>query len=289
LIALMKDQVDALAARQIAARKLDSTLTIEEHRQVTQGIRDGSLRILYVAAERFQNERFREIIRNARISLFAVDEAHCVSEWGHNFRPDYLKLAEFAKAVHAERILALTATATPQVLIDICNSFAIAPECAVRTGFYRPNLTLLMSPVPAAERDAMLIQRLRDRPAGPTIVYVTLQRTTEEVAKKLTGAGFNAKPYHAGLDDITRTTVQEWFLESRTGIVVATIAFGMGVDKSDIRYIYHYNIPKSLENYAQEVGRSGRDGEPESSRRPWRSRRSRSASPPWAAGSSRGG
>ena len=262
LIALMKDQIDALEARQIAARRLDSTLTVEELRAVTQQVRDRSLRLLYVAPERFQNERFRETIRHIPISLFAVDEAHCVSEWGHNFRPDYLKLAEFAKTVHAERCLALTATATPKVLADICGVFGIAAECAVRTGFYRPNLTLLMSPVSSAERDALLLRRLRDRPAGPTIVYTTLQRTAEQVAKNLVAAGFEAKPYHAGLEDSTRAEIQDWFLASRSGIVVATIAFGMGVDKSNIRYIDHYNLPKSLENYAQEIGRSGRDGSP---------------------------
>ena len=261
LIALMKDQIDALSAKRIAARRLDSTLTLEQHNEVMRQVRDGSLRLLYVAPERFQNERFREAIRDVRVSMFAVDEAHCVSEWGHNFRSDYLKLAEFAKAVHAERVLALTATATPAVLTDICAAFGISSECAVRTGFYRPNLTLLMSPVSAAERDALLVQRLRERPAGPTILYTTLQRTAEQVAAKLVAADFDAKPYHAGLEDDTRSEVQDWFLQSQFGIVVATIAFGMGVDKSNIRYVYHYNLPKSLENYVQEIGRSGRDGE----------------------------
>jgi ATP-dependent DNA helicase RecQ len=260
LIALMKDQIDGLAAKGIAAQRLDSTLNADQHRAVMQSVRDRSLRLLYVAPERFQNERFREVIGHTPISLFAVDEAHCISEWGHNFRPDYLKLAESARAMRADRVLALTATATPQVLQDICAAFAIRAECAVRTGFYRPNLTILMSPVTAAERDGLLLQRLRDRPGGPTVVYVTLQRTAEQVAKRLSTAGWRAKPYHAGLVDDARAAVQDWFLESRSGIVVATIAFGMGVDKSDIRYVYHYNLPKSLENYAQETGRSGRDG-----------------------------
>ncbi|MGE3776786.1 MAG: RecQ family ATP-dependent DNA helicase, partial [Pirellulaceae bacterium] len=175
LIALMKDQIDALAARQIPAQRLDSTQSVQEHRDVMQQVRDGSLRLLYVAPERFQNERFREAIRHTRIALFAVDEAHCVSEWGHNFRPDYLKLAEFARAVQAERVLALTATATPQVLDDIRTAFGIAAECAERTGFYRPNLHLMVTPTTAGERDARLLERLRERPPGPTIVYTTLQ------------------------------------------------------------------------------------------------------------------
>lgn len=262
LIALMKDQIDALAARGIAARRLDSTLTADEYREVMQQVRAGDLRMLYVAPERFQNERFREAIQRMKVALFAVDEAHCISEWGHNFRPDYLKLVEFSRQCQAERVLALTATATPQVLADICKAFAISPECVVRTGFYRPNLTLLTTPLTASERDQQLLDRLRSRPAGPTIVYVTLQRTAEEVAARLMQAGFEARAYHAGLAAEDRAAVQDWFLASSTGIVVATIAFGMGVDKANIRYVYHYNLPKSLENFSQEVGRAGRDGAP---------------------------
>jgi ATP-dependent DNA helicase RecQ len=262
LIALMKDQIDALTARGIAARRLDSTLTAEAYGEVMQHVRSGQLRLLYVAPERFNNERFRAAILRIRVSLFAVDEAHCISEWGHNFRPDYLKLAEFAMLCKAERVLALTATATQRVLADVCTSFHIAPDCATRTGFYRPNLTVLTTPVDASRRNALLLEQLQQQPAGPTIVYVTLQRTAEEVARRLAAAGLPAKPYHAGMPDHERSTVQEWFTASPGGIVVATIAFGMGVDKANIRYVYHYNIPKSLENYAQEIGRSGRDGAP---------------------------
>lgn len=262
LIALMKDQIDALAARGIAAKRLDSTLSLDEYRATMRDVRNGTLRMLYVAPERFQNERFREMLRQARVSLFAVDEAHCISEWGHNFRPDYLKLVEFSRQCGAERVLALTATATPAVLEDICRAFQIDRAHAVRTGFYRANLTLLATPVSDADRDELLESRLSDRPAGPTIVYVTLQRTAEEVAERLASAGFEARPYHAGLETDERTRVQDWFFSSSNPIVVATIAFGMGIDKSDIRYVYHYNLPKSLENYSQEVGRSGRDGAP---------------------------
>jgi ATP-dependent DNA helicase RecQ len=170
-------------------------------------------------------------------------------------------LIEFARQCRAERVLALTATATPQVLTDICKAFGIDSQAAVRTGFYRPNLTILTTPVSAAERDALLISRLKERPAGPMIVYVTLQKTAEEVAQRLVTAGFRARPYHAGMEDETRAAVQDWFLETNSGIVVATIAFGMGVDKANIRYVYHYNLPKSLENFSQEIGRSGRDGQ----------------------------
>ena len=262
LIALMKDQIDALAARGIAARRLDSTLTADGYREVMDEVRSGRLRMLYVAPERFNNERFREAIGRVRVSLFAVDEAHCISEWGHNFRPDYLKLAQFARLCRAERMFALTATATQRVLDDICREFRIEPQCAVRTGFYRPNLTLLTTPVDASQRDSELVERLRSRPPGPAIVYVTLQRTAEEVAARLVRAGFPARAYHAGMKDDDRAAVQDWFLGSDRGVVVATIAFGMGIDKANIRYIYHYNPPKSLENFAQEIGRAGRDGAP---------------------------
>jgi ATP-dependent DNA helicase RecQ len=258
----MKDQIDQLRKLGIAAERMDSTLTADESRAIYGAVQNKELRLLYVAPERFNNERFREMIGRIRVSLFAVDEAHCISEWGHNFRPDYLKLAGFAKLCNAERLLALTATATPRVLDDICAGFDISPECAVRTGFYRSNLKLLASAVSAPERDDALLERLSTSPVGPTIVYVTLQRTSEEVAARLAAAGHPARAYHAGMSDEERSSVQDWFIASNDAVVVATIAFGMGIDKANIRYVYHYNLPKSIENYSQEIGRSGRDGLP---------------------------
>ncbi len=260
LIALMKDQIDALAKRGINARQLHSTLDAQTYRQVMTQLRAGELRMLYVAPERFNNERFRETIRTLRISMFAVDEAHCISEWGHNFRPDYLKLAGYAREFGAQRVLALTATATEQVLDDVCTGFDIEPQCVIRTGFYRPNLTLIVTPVSADERDDLLLAKLRKRPPGAAIIYVTLQKTAEAVAERLHAAGLPARAYHAGMKDDVRSAIQDWFMNSDDVIVVATIAFGMGVDKANIRYIYHYNMPKSLENYSQEIGRAGRDG-----------------------------
>lgn len=262
LIALMKDQVEFLQARGVAAARMDSSLSAREAGDLRDDIRNGTLRLLYVAPERFNNERFLGDIRRARISLFAVDEAHCISEWGHNFRPDYLKLAETARDIGAERVLALTATATPSVVEDICKGFRIPRSAAVVTGFYRPNLEIQVTPIRSQERDALLLERLQSRPNGSTIVYVTLQRTAERVAAFLAAHGLPAQAYHAGMASESRSAVQNDWMAADDGIVVATIAFGMGIDKSAVRYVYHYNLPKSLESYSQEIGRAGRDNLP---------------------------
>src|SRR4051794_15395380 len=258
----MKDQIDLLARQGVDAARLDSSLDASEVRAVSERLRDGSLRLLYVAPERFNNERFLAQLGETKIALFAVDEAHCISEWGHNFRPDYLKLAARARELGAERVLALTATATPAVIADICAGFGIEERDSVVTGFYRSNLTLLTTPVRADERDQALIDRLRERPPGSTIVYVTLQRTAERMAALLAAAGLPARAYHAGMNAEERVEVQDWWTNSDANVVVATIAFGMGIDKADVRYVYHLNLPKGLESYSQEIGRAGRDGEP---------------------------
>lgn len=262
LIALMKDQVDFLLRRSIKVARLDSTLSADETRQVYSDLRAGALKLLYVAPERVANERFFASIESLQISLMVVDEAHCISEWGHNFRPEYLKLAIAAKKLKVERVLALTATATPHVVEDIRREFAIPPEAYVNTGFHRPNLFLGFSPTPEIQRMDTLKSRLAASPAGPTIVYVTLQKTAEEVAEALASAGFPARAYHAGMESEARAKIQDGFMASADGIVVATIAFGMGIDKADIRRVFHYNLPKTLENYSQEIGRAGRDGAP---------------------------
>lgn len=262
LIALMKDQVDFLQGRGIAAARLDSSVSREEFESIQANLRNRTLKLLFVAPERFANERFLAQLKSLAIDLLVVDEAHCISEWGHNFRPDYLKLARYARELKVGRVLTLTATATPPVAKDICREFQIAPEAYVHTGFYRPNLRLRATACPAERRIDTLIERLKTRPRGPTIVYVTLQKTAEAVAEALVEAGFPAEPYHAGMEAEARDAVQNRFMAPGNRIVVATIAFGMGIDKADIRAVYHFNLPKSLENYAQEIGRAGRDGNP---------------------------
>ncbi len=260
LIALMKDQIDFLVSKGVRAARLDSSLTAEESRTVWDDLWNGRLKILYVAPERFSSERFIQRLKRSTISMMVIDEAHCISEWGHNFRPDYLKLANYSHELNAERVLALTATATASVSEDICRNFLIAPEAYINTGFHRPNLIMRTLPCSAAERDRLLLSRLQKRPSGATIVYVTLQKTAEQVAEFINTNGIIAKAYHAGMDNDVRHATQDWFMDSPEAVVVATIAFGMGIDKSNIRYVYHYNMPKSLENYMQETGRAGRDG-----------------------------
>jgi len=262
LIALMKDQVDALHARGIAAARYDSTLKPSEAAAVWRSLEAGELDLLYVAPERLANAGFRERLTHHRVAMLAVDEAHCISEWGHNFRPDYLKLADFAKELGASRILGLTATATPKVSESICQRFGIAAEDHVQLSFRRENLVVGVTPCTVAGRKELLLARLRQSAGGAAVVYVTLQTTAEAVATYLSRNGIDAKAYHAGLRDDYRAELQELFMAGGVEVVVATIAFGMGIDKADIRAVYHYNLPKSLENYVQEIGRAGRDGLP---------------------------
>lgn len=264
LIALMKDQIDFLADKSIAAARLDSTLSLEETTRIYQQLRNRELKLLMVAPERLSNERFINFIKGIPIDLLVIDEAHCISEWGHNFRPDYLKLARVAKTLTIPRVLTLTATATPKVSKDICQAFNIAANHYINTGFYRPNLTLKFTTCENSQPEKLNIleQRLNSNPQGPTIVYVTLQQTAEDVAVFLAQSGLQVKAYHAGLKNEVRAEVQDWFMDSQDAVVVATIAFGMGIDKPNIRYVYHFNLPKSLENYSQEIGRAGRDGLP---------------------------
>ena len=263
LIALMKDQVDALTARGIAAARLDPSLGNDEIQAIYTALHNGNLKLLYVSPERLKNERFVQRLASIRISLLAIDEAHCISEWGHNFRPDYLLLADLAKKLRVERVLALTATATPGVAADICKQFSIQPQHHIQTSFARPNLQLRITPCTTETRLPLLLSRLQQHPAdAATIIYVTLQKTAEDIAQAINESGLHAVHYHAGLKDEAREQIQNRFMSGEVPIVVATIAFGMGIDKNNIRAVYHFNLPKSIENYVQEIGRAGRDGLP---------------------------
>ncbi len=260
LIALMKDQVDSLIEKNIPAARLDSTLSATEVAQLYQRLEAGELKLLYIAPERLANEKFRRRLKSLSIALLAIDEAHCISEWGHNFRPDYLKLTRFSRELKIPRVLCLTATATPKVAEEICAHFEIQPEDHHQLTFYRPNLDLAVTPLKDNDRQAYLLGQLQKGTLEPTIIYTTLQFGAESLASFLNKNGIPARPYHAGLRAEARAEIQEEFMSGTTPVICATIAFGMGIDKSDIRAIYHYNLPKSLENYTQEIGRAGRDG-----------------------------
>ncbi|MBU2621732.1 MAG: RecQ family ATP-dependent DNA helicase [Proteobacteria bacterium] len=262
LLSLMKDQLDFLLENNIPAARLDSTLQKNEYNAILERAKKGELKILMISVERFKNERFRSHLEKMNVTLLVVDEAHCISEWGHNFRPEYLKLPDYQKEFKIEQTLLLTATATNMVIEDMCTKFNIYKENVFVTGFYRDNLFLQITPTAAYEKKNRLLQRIQEAPRAPTIVYVTLQKTAEDVAEFLCTNKINAHPYHAGMETVIREEIQNKFMGGTLTCIVATIAFGMGIDKKDIRRIIHYDLPKSIENYSQEIGRSGRDGSP---------------------------
>ena len=260
LLALMKDQLGFLQSRGIAAASIDSSQSLEETQQVMAGVKNGHIKILMISVERLKNERFREFIRQIPLSLMVVDEAHCISEWGHNFRPDYLKLPQYQRELNIPQTLLLTATATPAVIEDMQSKFDIAGENITVTGFYRSNLDISVVPCEEENKQTQLNDIIAAAPKLPSIVYVTQQQTAEQVASSLIRLGINAHAYHAGMKSDIREKIQQQFMDSQIDCIVATIAFGMGVDKSDIRRVIHFDLPKSIENYAQEIGRAGRDG-----------------------------
>jgi ATP-dependent DNA helicase RecQ len=260
LLSLMKDQLDFLLKHNIPAARLDSSLERDEYNNVLEQAKNNQLKILMISVERFKNERFRSQLHRMSISLLVIDEAHCISEWGHNFRPDYMKIPQYQKDFKIPQALLLTATATKQVISDMQNKFAIADDDVVLTGFYRNNLFLKMSPSDGQQRNQKLLQRVSQDVNAATIVYVTLQKTAIDVAGYLKHNGINAHHYHAGMKSDEREQIQNQFMQGQVNCIVATIAFGMGIDKTNVRRVIHYDLPKSIENYSQEIGRSGRDG-----------------------------
>ena len=262
LLALMQDQLAFLQRHGIAAASIDSAQSREDASAVMARARSGELKILMISVERLKNERFRNFLQQVPISLLVVDEAHCISEWGHNFRPDYLKLPDYQRQFNIPQALLLTATATPNVIADMQAKFSIAESDVVTTGFYRANLDLWVEPVSGAAKRERLVQWMGERSGQPSIVYVTLQKTAEQIAYHLNQHGISANAYHAGLPHDQREGIQRQFMSGQLNCIVATIAFGMGIDKSDIRNVVHFDLPKSIENYSQEIGRAGRDGQP---------------------------
>ena len=265
LVALMQDQVEALAARGLGGRvalvnaQQDAGANAEALRRAAEG----ELLLLYVAPERFAAPGFLERMSGARVGLFVVDEAHCVSQWGHDFRPDYFRLADAARALGATAIVASTATATPRVAADVARRLGLRDPLRVATGFDRPNISFTVARPAPHEKRTLVAEALRADDALPAIVYAGTRAGAEELAADLSGAlGEEAEAYHAGLDRAERARVQRRFLADEIRVICATNAFGMGVDKANVRTVLHASVPASLEAYYQEAGRAGRDGGP---------------------------
>jgi RecQ family ATP-dependent DNA helicase len=261
LVALMKDQVDALRARGIAASFVNSSLGDAERQERQAALRRGEYRLVYVAPERFKSPSFLSAMAGLGVPLLAVDEAHCISAWGHDFRPEYQQLARARAQVKAERVLALTATATPEVRRDIADALELRDPKVFVAGFDRPNLFIEVLRV-AGDKDKLGRLLALARGPGPGIVYAATRKNVEKVVAALRAAGIEAAGYHAGMDDAERTSVQDRFVRGNAKVIVATNAFGMGVDKADIRFVAHFDAPRSVEAYYQEIGRAGRDGLP---------------------------
>lgn len=260
LIALMKDQVDALIERGIGAAFLNSSLTPEDRRRVSDGIRAGEYKLIFVAPERFASEYFWRLLQSSGVGAFAIDEAHCISHWGHDFRSDYRRLDQLSARFPEASIHAFTATATPRVRQDIIEQLHLRDPKVLVGDFFRPNLNYRV-----LRRESgfhQILQLIKEREGQGGIVYCIRRRDVDAISQHLSAAGIKAAGYHAGLSDAQRTRVQDRFSSFKVDVIVATVAFGMGIDRSDIRFVIHAAMPKSIEHYQQETGRAGRDGEP---------------------------
>jgi ATP-dependent DNA helicase RecQ len=259
LISLMKDQVAQLRLADIPAAFINSSLTAAQYREVLRRVGDGKYKIIYVAPERLETESFLKFALETPVSLLAVDEAHCVSQWGQDFRPSYLKIATFIEKLKKRPVIgAFTATATTDVKDDIIRLLKLHDPMSLTTGFDRPNLYF------GVEKPKNKVKRFYDmiteRSGMCGVVYCTTRRAVDTVCAELRRRGVSAGKYHAGLEDMERRVSQDNFIQNNVSVMVATNAFGMGIDKPDVRYVIHYNIPKNLESYYQEAGRAGRDG-----------------------------
>lgn len=260
LIALMKDQVDALDARGIPATMINSSLSHGEQRERISRMRTGEYKLVYIAPERFRSESFMRAMKEVNISLFAVDEAHCLSQWGHDFRPDYMRLGAALEQMGSPLCVAFTATATALVRKDILTVLKLRNPFEIVSGFARPNLSLTIT---ATEKHSLKYQRVREiidtHKTG--IIYCATRKRVDEVSEMLTSWGVSCIAYHGGMSDVEREKTQNEFISKRKDVAVATNAFGMGIDRSDVRFVIHFEIPGSVEAYYQEAGRAGRDGE----------------------------
>ncbi len=258
LISLMKDQVESLASNGISASFLNSSLSTTEQSNIENNVIHGRVKLLYVSPEKLITPSFYQLLKNIQVNLFAIDEAHCISQWGHDFRPEYTKLNFLKKYFLGIPIVALTATADKITSRDIIKQLNLKEPKEFISSFDRPNLSLTV--LPGQKRIQKILEFLRKRKNQAGIVYCLSRKSTESVAESLQKSGINAKHYHAGLDKETRSKVQEDFINDNTLIICATIAFGMGIDKSNVRWVIHYNMPQNIENYYQQIGRAGRDG-----------------------------
>ncbi|SES23831.1 DNA helicase RecQ [Psychrobacillus sp. OK032] len=259
LISLMKDQVDTLIQAGISATFINSTLTAEEVRETMEEVQNGQYRLLYIAPERLESQTFLNQLKRVKVPLIAVDEAHCISQWGHDFRPSYRAIHKLKDVFEIEPVvLALTATATPEVRADICRLLQIEEDSTVITGFARTNLTF--SVVLGQDKNKFLKDFIKKNGQEVGIIYAATRKTVDQLYDTLNKAGVRTAKYHAGLPEAFRNKEQERFLTDEAQVMVATNAFGMGIDKSNVRYVIHYQLPKNMESYYQEAGRAGRDG-----------------------------